>query len=133
MPHCGTKSQQLNVVDVGIAGNQLHVGIVEKSREKTLDAIEPFARAGQVLHLAYDFSLPVLRARLALAQLDEAAVEQQQVGGEVSVRLGSCTRPGGATRRWINAPDSSTASYRHNANVDSRRATSTTSVVTTSK
>ena len=35
----------------------------------------------EVLNLAYDFRLPVLRAGLALAQLDEAAIEQQQVGG----------------------------------------------------
>ena len=53
--------------------------------EKTLDAVESLARSGQVLNLAYDFRLPVLRAGLALAQLDEAAIEQQQVGGQRGV------------------------------------------------
>ncbi len=55
------------------------------AERKLLDTVEALARSRQVLDLAYDFRLPVLRARLALAQLDEAAIEQQQVGGQRGV------------------------------------------------
>src|SRR5262245_13661349 len=71
VPHGGTKAQNLNVVDVRIAGNQLHVGVVQEGGEETLHAVEPLARTRGILHLAHDLRLPVLGARFALAQLLE--------------------------------------------------------------
>jgi hypothetical protein len=67
----------LHVIDVCIARNQLHVGVCKERREETADAIEAFACSRQILDLAHHLRLPVLRARLTLAQFDETAVEQQ--------------------------------------------------------
>src|SRR6185503_1873769 len=43
--HGGTKTQQLHVVDVGVAGNQPDVGVVQESTQKALYSVETFARA----------------------------------------------------------------------------------------
>ena len=57
-----------------------------KADRKLQHAVEALAGAGRVLDLADHLGLPVLRARLALAQFGEAAVEQQQIGGKRGVR-----------------------------------------------
>src|SRR3954464_10043968 len=61
MPHRGTEAQQLHVFEVRVAGHQLHVRVVQERGEETHHAVEAFARARQVLHLAHDLGLPVLR------------------------------------------------------------------------
>src|SRR5688572_18193895 len=81
MPHRGTEPQQLDMVDMRIAGHEFDIRVVQEGGKETPHAVESLPRARRVLHLPDDFRLPMLRARLDLAQLHEAAVEQQQIGG----------------------------------------------------
>src|SRR5690349_12941535 len=68
VPHRGTKAQKLNVIDVRVTRNQLHVGVVQESRQETLNPVESLTCARQGLHLAHHLRLPVLCAWLDLAQ-----------------------------------------------------------------